>query len=284
MNNLYEKAILLFEAIALHDENIRSVFVFGSRARTDRPADDYSDLDIAIICKDKSAFFKDVKWLEKIGHPIFSYAQPVSLGEGNQIRALFDDARDIDFVFFDEDEFNRISGNKKFLNGVIGRGIVKVCDKDGNLDSLDHHVLDKNYAFPPLTQKQLNETVHNFLFHAVSAQKKTLRGEFLTAKNSIDQNMRDELMLFIRWREMLDNPNLDVWHRARFFETWASKDIQQKMQSVCPTYDPKDISEKIGNNLDLMRELAEEICQKSGLTFPQVAFDKTKKWVKSHDL
>lgn len=48
----YEELIQRFVQWAERQDDIRLAFVLGSRARTDHPADVWSDLDLAVVTKD----------------------------------------------------------------------------------------------------------------------------------------------------------------------------------------------------------------------------------------
>lgn len=57
MNKLtYETIIAGFMEMAKNDEKIRAALIVGSRARTEVPADEYSDLDLVAIVETRLHF------------------------------------------------------------------------------------------------------------------------------------------------------------------------------------------------------------------------------------
>jgi len=269
---------------AQEDANIRASFVFGSRGHLCSRADNNSDLDIALICDNTSPFFANYGWVKAIGSPLMTYAQPVSAGIGRQVRVLFPDMRDVDFTFFTKDDLSNILKNQMFFNGVLGRGIQILCDKDSILPDRTQLEFNKHYALPVRNQEAFTELTYDFLFHAVSAAKKIERGELLTAKNTLDVNMRGVLLQAIRWQQLTHNPEIDVWHRARFFEEWADRGVLSSFKETCPAYDKQDLREKIEGNLSLYRKISDDICERDGLQFPEKEFLITQQWVRNHGL
>lgn len=57
----YEQIIDRFVAWARTRPDIHAAIVVGSRARTDRPADEWSDLDIVVFATDPSPFLNSTE-------------------------------------------------------------------------------------------------------------------------------------------------------------------------------------------------------------------------------
>jgi aminoglycoside 6-adenylyltransferase len=62
-----------FVAWANTRPDIRAAIVIGSRARMERPADEWSDLDIIIFTTSPRYYLSSVDWLENIGTPLLNY-------------------------------------------------------------------------------------------------------------------------------------------------------------------------------------------------------------------
>src|SRR5215510_4183532 len=78
-------------------EDIRSVVLVGSRARTDHPADEWSDADISLFVTDIDVYLSSGDWLNDIGKVHVTFTVPTGIGGQMERRAMFDGAQDVDF-------------------------------------------------------------------------------------------------------------------------------------------------------------------------------------------
>ncbi|MEJ5308238.1 MAG: aminoglycoside 6-adenylyltransferase [Anaerolineae bacterium] len=86
----YEDLIARFVRWAQTEDNIRAALVIGSRARTDHPADEWSDLDIIILANDPEPYWATADWLPYIGVPWLTFIEPLHDGRGFERRVLFE--------------------------------------------------------------------------------------------------------------------------------------------------------------------------------------------------
>ena len=75
----YEQLIDRFVAWAQTQPDIRAAMILGSRARLDRPADQWSDLDLLIITADPERLLAHTDWLEHLGTPWLTLRHAVKL-------------------------------------------------------------------------------------------------------------------------------------------------------------------------------------------------------------
>lgn len=278
-NDLIEKLKL----IAKQDENIRCCFIFGSRAHNTNYADKWSDLDIAIICNDPSAYIEKQDWLKSFGDAIFAFKEAVSLGVGMQIRVLFEDFQDVDFGFFSQSDFQKLLKDNRFYHGTIGRGVKILIDKDGHLDFIKGETFLKNYFTPEVKQSSFENNVDDFLYHAVSAVKKLHKNEILTAKDTLDSTMKTILILFVRWYVLSKDSSADTWHRNRHFEKWADLKFVNRLGNLYSIYNKYDIYEKIIVNIRNFEKLVREVAQMNNLTYPYEKFKIVLDWITENE-
>ena len=63
----YENLEKNFVSWAQSKEDIRAAFMVGSRARSDHPADEWSDMDIILYTSKPDSYLSDAKWVEDFG-------------------------------------------------------------------------------------------------------------------------------------------------------------------------------------------------------------------------
>ena len=65
----YEDLLDRFLAWARLRPDVRAVIVVGSCARTDHPADAFSDLDLVVVSTDPDRYLSETDWLKALGTP-----------------------------------------------------------------------------------------------------------------------------------------------------------------------------------------------------------------------
>src|SRR5262245_36751765 len=93
----YEQLIDGFVAWAQTQPDIRAAIVLGSRARTDRPADEWSDLDLLVVTSDPGRLLAQADWLEQLGTPRLTFLESTAVGGMTERRVLFEGGLDVDF-------------------------------------------------------------------------------------------------------------------------------------------------------------------------------------------
>ncbi len=263
-NPLYAKIISYLVHKADRADDIRACYIIGSLAQKNSHPTPYSDLDVELVVKRKEEFTQNLDWIEDIQKKEFSYLQKPSDGNGEEIRVLFSEhMKSVDFTFLTLEEFKKCYSNKQYLNGVFGRGVVPLIDKDGIIERL---AIEKTNTLPPLNKETFNMTYKNVIFHLIYAKNKILAGELLTAKNTIDVSIRESLMKFIRWEENLRNPEKDLWHRARHFEKWADEDHKLLIENASPTYSKDDMEKSLLLINQHIMKIAKNISKQTGIS------------------
>jgi aminoglycoside 6-adenylyltransferase len=168
-----------FTTWALDQPDIRSAIIVGSQARTDRPADSLSDLDLAVIVTDPSIYLSDTTWLCRFGEPCLILVESTAAGNFRERRVLFRDGQDVDFSLLPAIAVQQMLqlGVPVEIADVLRRGFRILVDKDGLAEQLTNTASwpDRLETLP--TELSWIETSHDFFFHVVLAAKKAKRGE-----------------------------------------------------------------------------------------------------------
>lgn len=99
----HEMLLSRFVAWAERRDDIRAARVISSRARVDRPADQWSDMDSVVVTSEPQRYLADGKWLEELALPWLTFLERGGAGEGKERRALFENVVDLDFIPFSTD-------------------------------------------------------------------------------------------------------------------------------------------------------------------------------------
>jgi len=87
----YEQLIERFVAWARTRPDIHVAIVVGSRARADRPADEWSDLDIVMFVTDPEPYLTSTDWLNNMGDFRITFVEPTVTPEQLKVYPQLDD-------------------------------------------------------------------------------------------------------------------------------------------------------------------------------------------------
>ena len=172
----YERLIARFTAWARSDDNLRAAFVIGSRARTDHPADEWSDLDVVMLADDPMPYIDTTEWLHHIGTPWLTFIEPTPVDDGFERRILFEGGLDVDFAPSPVAEFRQMvrDGLPAYLVDMLRRGIRVLVDKDGDAAGL--FVPNARPVPTPPAESEFLNLVNDFWYHTVYTAKHLRRG------------------------------------------------------------------------------------------------------------
>ncbi len=270
----YREIIKRFTAWAEEQHNIRAAMIVGSRARTaDRPADEWSDLDIAVFVESPEAFLFGHQWIEEISPYWLTFLEPSGAGQGMERRVLFEGGLDVDFAVFPVAALPQMTGdNASFdVKDTLQRGIEVILDKGSLLKDLEIKRGSPGAMNAP-SQKEFTQLVSDFLYHAVWTAKKLRRCELLTAKECCDDYMKQRLLKMSKWHAFTTRgKDHNTWHGGRFFEQWADPRIVEGLRNAFAHYDENDIWRSLFATVDLFRWIASETADRLGLSYPTSA-------------
>jgi aminoglycoside 6-adenylyltransferase len=261
-----------FTSWARDQDDVRSAFIVGSHARVDRPADNMSDLDLAVIVADPSIYLSDAAWLRAFGEPALTFVESTADGNFRERRVLFRDGRDVDFSLLPAGVVRQMVGQKvpPEIVAVLHRGFKILIDKDGLAEQLTDAT---RWAENPLilpTESTWTDTNHDFLYHAVWAAKKARRGELWIAKSSCDGYLKTLLLRLIEWHAITKN-NRDTWHKGRFLENWAEPEILAELPDTFARYTLVDVQRALLFSLRFYERFGREVAKRLGYAFPDEA-------------
>ncbi|HKW21644.1 MAG TPA: aminoglycoside 6-adenylyltransferase [Ktedonobacterales bacterium] len=278
---------LLARVVAWADrrDDIRAVLVVGSRARMDRPADQWSDMDIVLVTSEPRRYLDWADWLDELAPTWLTFLEPTAVGEGTERRALFDNAVDVDFIPFATAAMQTIAaqGWPAEIAGVIRRGMRVVLDKEGWAPrlALAANTSLTSAAEPPSAEGFAN-TVNDFWFHTVWTAKKLRRGELWTAIDCLTGYMLWRVLHMIEWHtQVTRGADVDTWHNGRFVEQWADPRVVAGLRQCFPRYDAADIARGLLATMDLYRWLTRETAGALGYDYPAWADERATDWVRS---
>jgi aminoglycoside 6-adenylyltransferase len=193
--------------------DVRGAVLVGSQARSEIPADEYSDVDIVIFADDPAALLADTAWLRTFGEPLLTFLEPTAVGGQVERRALFDDGLEVDFSVFPAAGLDVIAADPAAA-ATVARGYRILHDELGLVELLG------GLSSSGVQARDLAEIRQDFWYHAIWTAKKWRRGEAILARSCLELHLKPLLLEADRLRA-----SGDTWHGARFAEKWAAREV-----------------------------------------------------------
>jgi len=178
------------------DARVRAAILTSSRADPTRTTDFLSDYDIALLVNDAPAMAIDQGWVEGFGEPLLRVRDAETLA-GTAVQhdmILHSDGVKIDYTLWPATiaEQPRREG---ILPADFDGGYRVLLDKDGLADDWPASTHTTYVTVRP-TAREVQSLIEEFWFTATYVAKNLWRGEVLTARVLLDQ----EVKFFVVWR------------------------------------------------------------------------------------
>ncbi|MGD0588414.1 MAG: aminoglycoside 6-adenylyltransferase [Thermoplasmata archaeon] len=256
--------ILRLQDWAEKEPNIRLALLVGSQARTQLPADPYSDIDIALFVRDPVRILRDEEWIGDLGPYWTSHVEATPIGSVQERRVLFHDGQDIDFAVFPVQSLMGLLSDAQGAS-VLRRGFRALVNKD----SAELSVPSAEPPPVPPSSLDFSNLVNDFWFHLVWTAKKLRRGELLVASEATNGYLRALLVRTVRWHALVrGSPGRDLWHGARFFESWADPRVIRDFPETVAQYDTRSIAKALSASRTMFCWLSDELSESLSFTPP----------------
>ena len=243
-------------------EDVRAAVVVGSQARSDVPADRWSDLDVLLFVDDPGLLAADAGWVGGFGTPVLTFLEPTALGDRLERRVLYETGEDVDFPLIETGAWRELSAFPGAA-AVISRGYRILYDELG-LEAVLSDVSPPEASRLP-DSDALTELASDFWYHALWTARKLRRGEVFTAKECLDGYLKSRLVTLLVWHARALDPAVDTWHDGRFLERWADPGALLALEAAYARYDLRDVARALWATIDLWQGLEEEVASRLGL-------------------
>ncbi|WP_208589597.1 aminoglycoside 6-adenylyltransferase [Gracilibacillus suaedae] len=266
VNLTYDIITERFQSFAEREQNIRVAIIVGSRARREKPADQYADLDLVLFADNPNSLLHHTKWLAQIGRYYLTFLEQTAVGGGIERRVLFDGGLDVDFACFPISAIAEMESHHQVLS-VLSKGTKVLVDKDNIIPRLKKNI--KANLIKNEIPEEIENMLHDFWYHAVLAAKKLRRAELLEGKSIIDSYMKHLLISFIRIHAKLNNGmEYNTWHAFRFVEEWADTKFVSQFKHIYAHYEEDDVWKALKNTMNLFHEVSIEVYHLKNIPYP----------------
>lgn len=264
-----EAIVEAVRAWAVTEPGIRAVLIVGSQARSETPADRWSDLDVVLFAERPAELVDSPEWVRRFGPVVLTTVEPTAVTGHRERRVLYADGRDVDFAVLPVSGIGGIVRDPDARN-VLRRGHRVVLDKDGALAAALGTLAPTTAVAPsaPSLEEYL-DCVGDFWYHVLWTAKKLRRGELWTAKMCCDSYLKSRLLRMLEWDvQGTSGGRIDTWHAGRFLDSWAASEVTLRLPRTFARYDPYDIARALQETGRLFSDLARRVGSREPLRYP----------------
>jgi len=243
-------------------EDIKALLLVGSQARTDAPADRWSDLDLIFLVEDPGRYTEDASWVHEFGAPLVTFLEATPDGHWER-RVLFETGEDVDFVLFPAAIVERLDQSAGAAD-LLARGYRVLIDRIGLGDSFARLAAKPGPRVDP-SQHELTELASDFWYHALWISKKLRRGEVYTAVDCLDGYLKSRFVTLLSWHARAVDPAADTWHAGRFLERWADPGALVALEFAYARYSLREVAYALWQSIDLWQGIEKETARRLGL-------------------
>lgn len=260
-------------------EEVSAIYILGSRAREDKPFDEFSDLDVVVYLSNPDYYFQNDDWLMNIGEVWTSFLFRTAGGDPEKL-VLLDKGAQVDFLFQPTSDFRQLIKDGRIPLG-FQRGAKILLDKTGDGQKL----LPKALAAPegvPVSYDAFNHAVSMFCFATLYVAKQILRNEIWVVKER-DRDCKGLLLQMMEWHAKALNGNTyDTWHAGKFIHDWAEKEVVEDLKQAFGGYDQLSNWHALIASFNLFRRLSGEVASKYNYSYPDRLFLNVEGWITEH--
>lgn len=289
-----------FQEWALAREDVRALFVVGSRAREDHPADEWADLDLGLVTREPTRYAAEAGWLSEVAEPWIVHHDHVGVtwhvlfagGLDAGVAALpATTTRYASYVLpalrrkpslrrvLPAPLRRRIDDAEQQLLAYCGRGVRVLLDKDGHATRLLDIVPGKTTAIVSPTGDEFRAAVDEFWFLAVWYAKHLRRGEFWHAMTVAgDGRMKTLVRQMLEWHAHVSR-GVEALEDGRYLEEWADPRARRELAGAFAHYDAADLWRSGLATMDLFRWLARETADALGYCYPDHTDARITAWI-----
>ncbi|APB77841.1 MULTISPECIES: aminoglycoside 6-adenylyltransferase [Paenibacillus] len=276
MNNAYEVLEERISEWGLSNEEIIAVYIVGSRAREDKPFDEFSDLDVVVFSTNPDYYLQNDQWLLNIGKVWTSFMFRTAKGDPEKL-VLFDQGAEVDFLFRHTSDLDHIIKNGRIPEG-FQRGVRMLFDKMGN----GNQIIPQTTTIPvtpPISEDAYLQVVNMYCFASLYVAKQILRNDLWVAKQR-DTDCKQLLLQMIEWHaKAVHGSEYDTWHAGKFINEWADQDVVADLKKSFGEYEPNHSWEALIVSLELFNRLSSEVAAKYNYVYPDELFSHIQTWL-----
>ena len=251
--------------------DIRAVLLTSSLVNPYAPVDDFSDLDVELVFKNRASYESGNEWIWLFGDPISMIEEDDSVFEGKHSMkmVLYKDHVKVDFKLYQLKEFIQET-NEENLPEDCDVGYKVLLDKDNLTKNLKPPTYQSIMIQKP-TEKEFQQLMNDFWWDTTYVAKCLKRGDIFYAKFMSENILRtDYIVPLIEWYIAGNQEwnNITTNKHGRLFKKYLSDDLWSRVESTFSGSDIEENWKALFAFADLVHELGTSLAEKLNFIYP----------------
>jgi len=285
----YAQIELAFSGWAASQPDVRAIVVFGSRARLEHPASEWSDLDLMVILNQPCDLTVRTDWLASIGEVQFTARETFVRDDWIPLVVIFTGMRKVDIVFT---ILPAVCQPQNALGLILAACPYPYVFSDGFKVLYDRYPSNfgseppPNLSYAPRlpTQDEFTNDVKLFWARAIHVATLIQRGERWRACNQLQVELKGSLLTFMeRQARLRYNPAHKIWPRGCYLNDWADPRAVVELPGCLATNPSGELWDVLRATCKLFHWLAVDIAERLRFIYPQASEVCTREWINCVD-
>lgn len=274
-----EEMFDLILGVAKEREDVRAVYMNGSRTNPNAPRDIFQDYDIVYVVNDTKPFIRQKEWLSRFGTLVVMQEPDASV--------LSDDHRNVEEEYaylMQFEDGNRIDLTVRTVDCALrdyrsSLLTLPLYDKDGILPELPPPT-DKEYHVKCPSAAEYRDCCNEFWWVSPYIAKGLWRGEILYAMSTLDGYVRPMLLQMLSWHAGADYDfQVSTGKQYKYLDRYLPKELWEELLRTYPRADQEEMWESVGIMCALFDKAAEYVGGRLGYVYNREESRRTKEYL-----
>ena len=279
----YEHLTKKMITFAKESNDIRAIFIVGSKTRDSEYNDRWSDIDYIVFTRKKEKYLNNENWILKFGNPLTKIKQS-TVGKDLEWSVSFDNGVDADFVFtsnwantfiiksilfltqFLKKKFDNVLFQLNMGASLFRSGYICIYDLD-NVENVVKELLRIEPHKEEVTSKYIESHNIHFWHYLERVTRKYKRGEYYIVRTGINDLIHNYVLKLIEIDEQCKNNGTNTWYGGKLFETWSNPKTIELINNIYTMGTQENLKQSIITMVKLYQDLFERIYKHYRFTF-----------------
>lgn len=261
--------------------DVLAAIVVGSRGRLSPPPDDYSDLDLILLCAEPARYTDDSAWLSEIGELWIAVLQIAGPGDPEWL-VLFDGGLKVDILLASagpDQPLTKLLAAMPYQD-VLARGARLLYSRGSRPANWTPATMPPVKTDSP-TRQEFEEGVNETLLVAERLARFIQRGDDWRGHDVVNGALKRSLLTLLEWHARFEpGRHHDTWYQGRFIQQWADHRMLEAVKALDAGYDLQELARSFARALRLIDWLAGETAQRLGYHYPTPGQELTLTWLR----
>ena len=251
--------------IAKHDDDIRAVYMNGSRTNPNVPRDIFQDYDVVYVVRDTKPYRENKAWIDQFGERLYMQypdEHPDYPSDKENFYGWLMQFRDGNRIDLHVESISHAKEN--ILNDKLCKVLL---DKDNLLPEVPEST-DEDYWVKAPSKEQYSCTCNEFWWCLNNVAKGLWRQEIPYAQDMLNFNVRKQLEKMLSWKIGVETDfSVSVGKSAKYMYRWLSEEEWKRYLSTYADGSVEECWKAVFRMCDLFEEVAIYVAEKLGYAY-----------------